>query len=169
MGQQSVKKIIKANKKWLDDCFYFMSGICAIYILYKFVYNWESVTGWGWFTGAIFGFINLYVYMSLKRFARPVTDGDEVISPGIPLDTPGLVEYHWDFLYITWATQLVTMFSNWGWLIFTVIPGYAIYMLFSYVIIPYFGSRGEGEDEGRGSRRKERSEKRNNRSKVARE
>ncbi|KAF9076448.1 hypothetical protein BDP27DRAFT_1313344 [Rhodocollybia butyracea] len=66
-----------------------------------------------------------------------------LISYGEDLNQPGLTEWAFDILYITWACQIGSgAFGEWVWWLYTVIPLYAVYKLWTSVISPFVLGRG---------------------------
>ena len=50
-------------------------------------------------------------------------------TAGEDLSAPGLTEYMFDVIWVTWAsTVLAILFGNWGWLLWACVPGYGLYL-----------------------------------------
>lgn len=81
----------------------------------------------------------LYVILSIPSFisefvlestGRPKhdTSTNSLKTAGEDLSAPGLTEYMFDVIWVTWASViLVAFFGNWGWLLWSVVPAYGIY------------------------------------------
>ncbi|EAU84553.1 hypothetical protein CC1G_00072 [Coprinopsis cinerea okayama7 len=66
-----------------------------------------------------------------------------LISYGEDLNQPGVTEWCFDILYITYACQVGSgAFGEWFWWLYTVIPLYAVYKLWTSVISPMVLGRG---------------------------
>jgi len=60
-----------------------------------------------------------------------------LISYGEDLNQPGVTEWCFDILYITWTCQIGSgAFGEWVWWLYMVIPVYAVYKLWVSVISP---------------------------------
>ncbi|KAJ4472240.1 hypothetical protein J3R30DRAFT_3709686 [Lentinula aciculospora] len=86
-------------------------------------------------------FLSKYL-IQIGTTRRDPTTGT-LISYGEDLNQPGLTEWAFDVLYITWACQIGSgAFGDWFWWLYTVIPLYAIYKLWVSVISPFVLGRG---------------------------
>ncbi|KAJ8086385.1 hypothetical protein PM082_005208 [Marasmius tenuissimus] len=94
-----------------------------------------------------------------------------LISYGEDLSQPGVTEWCFDVLYVTWACQVGSgAFGEWFWWLYMVIPLYAVFKLWTSVISPMFFSRSPGSQgadtdnaEPATSKRQEKLRKRNER------
>jgi len=85
----------------------------------------------------------LYVLLSIPSFVcefilestgRPKYDSsnNSLKTAGEDLSAPGLTEYMFDVIWVTWASLvLVVFFGNWGWLLWSVVPAYGLVKGFS--------------------------------------
>jgi len=150
-----------ACTEWMRNCQLLSALFMGIYCLYRIVWNWESMNIWSWIAFAILFILNAYIYSALSTFSKVKRVGDEITDPGAPLDSPGLIEYHWDVLYLTWATMIASLFTNWGWLILGIAPAYATYYLGSSLILPFFSKGNDNaEDDSQDLKRRDRAERR---------
>lgn len=44
-----------------------------------------------------------------------------LVDPGQDLSLKGLMDFVWDFIYVTWFCQIATLFSAWLWLLMLVV------------------------------------------------
>ncbi|KIM45843.1 hypothetical protein M413DRAFT_440895 [Hebeloma cylindrosporum] len=66
-----------------------------------------------------------------------------LISYGEDLSQPGVTEWCFDILYITWACQIGSgAFGEWFWWLYMIIPLYAVFKLWTSVISPMVLGRG---------------------------
>ncbi|KAG6837526.1 hypothetical protein H0H93_007707 [Arthromyces matolae] len=96
-----------------------------------------------------------------------------LISYGEDLSQPGVTEWCFDILYVTWACQIGSgALGEWFWWLYMVIPAYAVYKLWASVISPLVlgssGSQAAGTatadtDVTNTSKRQEKLRKRNER------
>jgi len=60
-----------------------------------------------------------------------------LISHGEDLSQPGVIEWCFDILYVTWSCQIGSnAFGEWFWWLYMVIPLYAVFKLWTFVISP---------------------------------
>ncbi|PPQ77720.1 hypothetical protein CVT25_011155 [Psilocybe cyanescens] len=91
-----------------------------------------------------------------------------LISSGEDLSQPGVTEWCFDILYITWACQMGSgAFGEWFWWLYMIIPLYAVFKLWTSVISPLVLGRGSAgpadstsDKEPVGSKRQEKLRKR---------
>ncbi|KAH6915396.1 hypothetical protein BKA70DRAFT_1258842 [Coprinopsis sp. MPI-PUGE-AT-0042] len=70
-----------------------------------------------------------------------------LISYGEDLNQSGVTEWCFDILYITYACQVGSgAFGEWFWWLYTIIPLYAVFKLWSSVISPMVLGRGSSSD-----------------------
>ncbi|KAJ7276166.1 putative opsin [Mycena haematopus] len=94
-----------------------------------------------------------------------------LISYGEDLSQPGVTEWCFDILYITWACQMGSgAFGEWFWWLYLVIPIYAVYKLWTSVVSPMLGlgkssppSEESAADKETTSKRQEKMRKRSER------
>jgi len=111
----------------------------------------------------------------LIQIGAPKRDAaDSLISPGEDLSRPGIIEWCFDIIYITWASQIGSAaLGEWAWWLFAIIPLYAGWKIWSMFIGPYLGfgrsSPADDADDTAGSntastsKRQEKLRKRNER------
>ncbi|KAF9008726.1 hypothetical protein BDQ17DRAFT_1274847 [Cyathus striatus] len=66
-----------------------------------------------------------------------------LISYGEDLSQPGVTEWCFDILYVTWACQIGSgAFGDWFWWLYMVIPLYAVFKLWISILSPMILGRG---------------------------
>ncbi|KAI6034084.1 hypothetical protein BKA83DRAFT_4184706, partial [Pisolithus microcarpus] len=94
---------------------------------------------------------------SIGTSRRDPTTG-ALISSGEDLNQPGVTEWSFDVLYVTWACQVGSgAFGEWFWYFYLVIPLYALFKVWTGLVGPFlWPSSGRSTDgrckEGRDSR-----------------
>ncbi len=66
----------------------------------------------------------------LETTGRPKYDvtNKSLKNAGEDLAAPGLTEYMFDIIWVTWASLIaVIAVGNWGWVVWTVVPVYGAY------------------------------------------
>ncbi|EPT02823.1 hypothetical protein FOMPIDRAFT_54770 [Fomitopsis schrenkii] len=90
---------------------------------------------------------SIFLSRYLERIGSPKRDPTTgtLISSGEDLGRPGVIEYAFDVIYITWACQIGSgIFGEWFWFLYLIIPLYAGYKLWAGVISPMFLGRSGG-------------------------
>ncbi|TDL29308.1 putative opsin [Rickenella mellea] len=116
---------------------------------------------------------SIFIYRYLEKIGttrRDPTTGT-LLSSGEDLAQPGVTEWCFDILYITWACQIGSaIFGEWFWWFYLIIPIYAIYKVWTSFISPMFFGRAPStsvetaeEDNSDMSRRQQKLRKRNER------
>ncbi|KAI0284991.1 putative opsin [Russula aff. rugulosa BPL654] len=113
--------------------------------------------------------LSQFLYQHLKRMGTPRRDSTgNLVSPGDDLNQPGMTEWTFDVLYISWIAQLGSaILGEWFWLIYITIPTFVLYKLWSVVSPMLLGrsstvSEEEPKEEGL-SKRQEKLKKRSDR------
>jgi len=92
---------------------------------------------------------SVFITRYLVRIGTP-TRGESglLISSGEDLSRPGVIEWCFDIVYITWVSQVGSaIFGEWAWGIFAIIPLYAGWKIWTMFISPYLGF-GKGSSSG---------------------
>ena len=85
----------------------------------------------GWFTTAIFVAIYGAAYSLLSSRAKPTLGSDGQPRDVANIKTEYFCQYAFDVLYVTAAVQLLSLLTKWAYLLFAVVPIYAVYKLAS--------------------------------------
>eukprot|EP00850_Spirogloea_muscicola_P015069 SM000112S24011 [mRNA] locus=s112:435233:436362:- [translate_table: standard] len=78
-------------------------------------------------------------YTQLAAIAAPAYDDrGELLDGGFDFALGGLPGYLLDVIYVTAFVQVSSIISDYFWLAYLVIPGFALYKLWQHVLHPYF-------------------------------
>ncbi|KAI1807982.1 DUF788-domain-containing protein [Daldinia bambusicola] len=125
MAQKARKDTAKANAAALKNLHTGTLIINTLFVLFNFIIKKRSIL--------------LYVILSIPSFiceyfleasGRPRYDPSTkaLQRAGEDMSAPGLTEYMFDVIWVTWASVvLVMLFGNWGWLLWTVVPAYGAF------------------------------------------
>ncbi|KAI1433123.1 DUF788-domain-containing protein [Xylaria sp. CBS 124048] len=125
MAQKARKDRAKANAVALRNLHIGALIVNTLFVLFTWTIRQRSLL--------------LYVLLSAPSFicelvlestGRPKYDpsNNTLKTAGEDLSAPGLTEYMFDVIWITWASvALVILFGNWGWLLWSVVPAYGAY------------------------------------------
>lgn len=77
----------------------------------------ESASG-GWTSIIVYFVINAAALAFFYISSRPKFDASgSLLNSGQDLSQKGIMDYVWDFLYVTWFCQVATLYSAWLWLL----------------------------------------------------
>ncbi|KAJ1931561.1 hypothetical protein EC988_009747, partial [Linderina pennispora] len=115
----------------MDKVYLLVNGL---YIVVRFFFQYSSIN----WTESIMYFLSLalesFLYVNLYQASRPRYDASGVLmDAGTDLGQPGLVSYMFDFIYISWATHVLSLATKWAWGLYMVIPAYAAVVFGPYV------------------------------------
>jgi len=120
-----MKNVAKANATTLNNLHIGTLSLNVLFILFNLLYKRRSLLAYGILS--IPCFIAEYV---LETSGRPKFDPNTkaLKRSGEDLAAPGLTEYMFDVIWVTWASLVsVMLFGNWGWLVWSVVPIYGTY------------------------------------------
>eukprot|EP00640_Fibrocapsa_japonica_P004630 CAMPEP_0113941744 /NCGR_PEP_ID=MMETSP1339-20121228/7598_1 /TAXON_ID=94617 /ORGANISM="Fibrocapsa japonica" /LENGTH=131 /DNA_ID=CAMNT_0000945975 /DNA_START=36 /DNA_END=428 /DNA_ORIENTATION=- /assembly_acc=CAM_ASM_000762 len=122
MAGHAAKKSKKASEQ--QAAFYqpFILGINVVYVLFRVIWGWSSMTSWHWAGFALTSLAYYVSYGGLIANAGPASTSS-VSKSG----TSSSSSYYFDLFGLTVAVQVVTLFSDWGWAIYLLIPAYGLY------------------------------------------
>ncbi|SOV04059.1 uncharacterized protein UDID_07444 [Ustilago sp. UG-2017a] len=127
MARGSAKKTASGNTFLLTLLRNGFLATNAIYLLVRFWLLRSSVS-----KPAMFGYvaseaIALGLWLTLQSMA----------AQGNDLQQSGLTQYIFDIIYVTWFVQLASLVSGKFWYLYLTIPGYAAYVIYQKILLPY--------------------------------
>lgn len=125
MAQKARKDRAKSNETTLKNLHIGSLTVNGIFLLSHFLFRSRSLLFW--FILSIPSFLCQY---TLEKTGRPSYDASTkaLKASGEDLAAPGLTEYMFDVVWVTWAAAvLVTLFGNWAWIFWTIVPAYGLY------------------------------------------
>jgi hypothetical protein len=127
MAQKAKKDRAKANTVALNNLHIGSVVVHTLFLLSHFVLSRSrSLPLWG-----LFSTPSLICEYVLESSGRPKYDASTgaLKSSGEDLGAQGLTDYMFDVIWVTWgAVVLVTLFGNWAWWIWMIVPAYGVYM-----------------------------------------
>ncbi|KAI2466583.1 DUF788-domain-containing protein [Annulohypoxylon bovei var. microspora] len=129
MAQKARKDRAKTNAAALTNLHIGTLIVNSLFFLFTFLIKKRSIL--------------LYVILSIPSFiceyilessGRPKYDPSTkaMKTAGEDLSAPGLTEYMFDVIWMTWASVvLVILFGNWGWLLWAAVPAYGVFKGYS--------------------------------------
>ena len=125
MAQKAKKDRAKANITTLNNLHIGSLSLNCLFILFNLIVKRRSLLAYALFS--IPCFVAEYI---LETTGRPKFDATTkaLKSSGEDLAAPGLTEYMFDIIWITWLCLIaVATFGNWGWIVWAVVPVYGAY------------------------------------------
>ncbi|KAF5370146.1 hypothetical protein D9758_001281 [Tetrapyrgos nigripes] len=172
MAQGSLKKIASQNESAIKTLRLGMILPTILSILLRLLLRRDSLPpskgSLAIYVATFFPVFLLSNYLiKIGTTRRDPTTG-ALISYGEDLGQPGVTEWCFDILYITWTCQIGSgAFGEWFWWLYMVIPIYAVFKLWMSVISPMFfggssspAAASEGAEKESTSKRQEKLRKR---------
>ncbi|EPE27977.1 hypothetical protein GLAREA_04768 [Glarea lozoyensis ATCC 20868] len=125
MAQKAKKDRAKANTASLNSLHIGTLSVHAIFLLFNLLFRRRSILVY-----IILSVPSLIAEFILESTGRPKYDPSTkaLKNSGEDLAAPGLTEYMFDVIWITWASLIsVLVFGDWGWLLWAVVPVYGAY------------------------------------------
>lgn len=157
MAQKARKDRARSNTASLNKLHIGSLSVNGIFLLSRYFFHTRSL--YLWFMLSIPSFL---CELTLERTGRPTYDPstNALKSSGEDLAAPGLTEYMFDIIWVTWATNVVVIFfGNWFWLLWAVVPAYGAYKGYGLMgAARQMGQlNGMGTDEPAGNRKQRRA------------
>lgn len=125
MAQKAKKDQARANTAALNNLHLGFAVVNGLFIAFYLFFKSRSI-----FLYILLSLPSFLCGLTLERAGRPSYDPNTkaLKSSGEDLSAPGLTEYMWDVIWVTWATQiLVILFGNKLWFLWAVVPAYGAY------------------------------------------
>ncbi|KAK4199075.1 hypothetical protein QBC40DRAFT_87426 [Triangularia verruculosa] len=125
MAQKARKDRAKSNVATLNNLHLGSLIVNGLFLLLNFIFRSRSLLTW--FILSLPSFVCQFI---LEKSGRPIYDPstNALRSSGEDLAAPGLTEYMFDVVWVTWAAAiLVALFGNWAWFLWAVVPAYGIF------------------------------------------
>eukprot|EP00246_Nothoceros_aenigmaticus_P010402 TRINITY_DN26889_c0_g1_i1.p1 TRINITY_DN26889_c0_g1~~TRINITY_DN26889_c0_g1_i1.p1 ORF type:complete len:174 (-),score=20.61 TRINITY_DN26889_c0_g1_i1:97-618(-) len=172
MANTGAKKRKEENEKHLRVLRYVILGCNAVYIIVRMLIFHSSFTWKHWMGLLLTSGVEYVVYSQLAAMAKPeYSDNGELLDGGADLNMGGLTGYLHDVVYITCFVQVMSMVSDYLWLVYLVIPSFALYKIWGSFVYPLFiqgGGASSEDEEDKARKKREKMERRSQRPKFAR-
>ncbi|KAF4457639.1 hypothetical protein F53441_457 [Fusarium austroafricanum] len=126
MAQKAKKDRAKSNAAALNNLHIGSLIVNALFLLSHFLFRSRSL----WLYALLSAPALICEYI-LEASGRPKYDPSTraLRTAGEDLSSPGLTEYMFDVIWITWtAVILVILFGNKAWFLWLVLPAYGVYL-----------------------------------------
>eukprot|EP00300_Choanocystis_sp_HF-7_P004854 c13742_g1_i1.p1 GENE.c13742_g1_i1~~c13742_g1_i1.p1 ORF type:complete len:182 (-),score=45.81 c13742_g1_i1:75-593(-) len=165
MANAAAKKRAQENKAGLSKLNLLVLGFAVYMVLIRVFWQRASFGGWAIGGVVLVAFGNLIPYLFLRSAASvDVSEDGSLIDSGSDM-YGGMCEYYWDVLYLTWAVQLLWPFTNYVFLVFLLIPAFALWQFWFKLLKPWIFNEGmfakaEQQEDERSKKKREKLEKR---------
>ncbi|XP_026461536.1 transmembrane protein 208 [Ctenocephalides felis] len=148
-GTKGAKQIVEENISTLSFYRNMGLGSCLLYFAIMLILFSDSFSATIIFMNiiCIVAYIGGYQFMVFMARTQ-YTETGVLIDSGLDLNLEGgIAEHVKDLIILTAGTQLLSLISNYFWLIFLLVPLRAFQMLWSSVLKPWFFQRNEQPEE----------------------
>lgn len=125
MAQKAKKDRAKSNIESLKNLHLGAVIVNGLFLLWHFLFKSRSLLAY-----ALLSAPSFICQFALEKAGRPSYEKSTgaLRNSGEDMSAPGLTEYMWDVIWVTWAVQIIVMFfGNWFWLFWAVVPAYGAY------------------------------------------
>ncbi|KAJ9154909.1 hypothetical protein NKR23_g2297 [Pleurostoma richardsiae] len=125
MAQKAKKDRAKSNTAALNNLHIGSAVVNGLFLLFHFLFKKRSIYLW-----LLLSIPSFFCQFTLERTGRPSYDLNTkaLKSSGEDLAAPGLTEYMFDVIWVTWAAEVfVILFGNKWWFLWLVVPAYGMY------------------------------------------
>ncbi len=125
MAQKAKKDRAKSNAAALNNLHIGALVVNGAFLLFRYFFKKRSLLLY-----LLLSIPSFLCQLTLERSGRPKYDAvtGALKSAGEDLAAPGLTEYMFDVIWVTWGTVvLVTLFGNKFWLLWAIVPAYGAY------------------------------------------
>ncbi|KAI0439282.1 hypothetical protein F4803DRAFT_50439 [Xylaria telfairii] len=122
MAQKARKDRAKANAATLKNLHIGTLIVNTLFILFNLLFKRRSLLLY-----ILYSIPSIICELVLESTGRPKYEPSTNVlkTAGEDLSAPGLTEYMFDVIWVTWASMvLVVLIGNWGWALWCVIPAY---------------------------------------------
>ncbi|XP_077983417.1 transmembrane protein 208-like [Glandiceps talaboti] len=139
VGTKGQKQIYEENKKTLQFYTKIIFATNLIYLLVRMAWMWESfnVSCWLLLSLAVLIYFSCLSFMTKMARATFNTNGS-LVDGGMDLNSEsGTAEHIKDVILVTVLVQILSIFSNYFWLCWLIVPGAAFYYLWTNLLAPW--------------------------------
>mmetsp|Transcript_44137 Transcript_44137/g.116676 ORF Transcript_44137/g.116676 Transcript_44137/m.116676 type:complete len:158 (-) Transcript_44137:74-547(-) len=124
MAGHAEKKQAKNASSTIQYYLYGILGVNALYFVWRVLLHWDSMGKWNLMGMLLFVGVSYVTYKAI----------DSSLQMG------GNHDWFNDMFFVNIATQFLVTFTDWGWLLYLVVPGYlgwkVLKMVLDYVFTP---------------------------------
>ncbi|KAK0710891.1 hypothetical protein B0H67DRAFT_492743 [Lasiosphaeris hirsuta] len=125
MAQKARKDRAKSNSAALNNLHLGFLVVNGLFLALHFLFRSRSLLTW-----FILSLPSFFCQFTLEKTGRPSYDAatKALKNSGEDLAAPGLTEYMFDVIWVTWAAAvLVALFGDWAWLFWVIVPAYGAF------------------------------------------
>ncbi|KAG8736797.1 hypothetical protein FRC12_017447 [Ceratobasidium sp. 428] len=145
MANASAKKVASQNEVAIQNLQRGMLIANLLYWVLRILFNRPIVARGPTILYVLTLIPTVFLYRHLTTIGLPRREPNTgaLISPGEDLAQPGITEWCWDIIYLTWGCAVgSSLLGSWVWWAYLLIPGYAGYKVYTKFIGPMFFNKG---------------------------
>jgi hypothetical protein len=141
-GTKGQKQILEENESTLKFYRNMIIAVSTVYVVFNLAFgNVFSLTNIFLYALVIVSHGGSYKFMTYMSTAK-FSESGQLLDGGIDLNMEGgLAEYTKDLIILTSGCQLLSIISNYFWLLWLLAPGQAFWILWKNFLGPYFMQR----------------------------
>lgn len=142
-GTKGQNQIVEENKETLKFYLYMVLGANAIYLSVSILlFDLFNVFNIMLFLMSSASYIGSYQFMSYMARTKHSEIG-KLLDAGVDLNLAGgIAEHVKDMIILTAGSQVLSLISNYFWLLMLLAPGRGFYFLWTKILSPYFFEEG---------------------------
>ncbi|CAJ1360092.1 unnamed protein product [Effrenium voratum] len=152
MAGQADKKQAKKAESSIQYYLFAIIGVNLLYLIFRVFLAWDSMGKWNLCGMLLFSGVSYFTFGAIKS----------------SLEVGATFEMYLDLFLVNLATQALVTFSDYGWLLYLSVPGYAgwkiMKLVMDYVFTPTDAEMAENDPEYK--KRMEKKEKKAERQKF---
>ncbi|RMX56636.1 hypothetical protein pdam_00002411 [Pocillopora damicornis] len=144
-GTKGQKQILEENNKTLDFYAKVMISIEVTYIIFRFTFFGFNSSWFSWVLLVLATALYSGCYKFMASMAKPTySSSGNLIDGGMDLNQEsGTAEHVKDLIILTVIVQGLGIFTDYMWLFWLLVPCRAIYLLWVYILGPWFFAQPE--------------------------
>ncbi len=145
MSKSNEKKKNAQNQKIVQNHTVISLGIYALYLLYRFLYHYGTLSKTVMTLFTVSSLIFAYALKSIRSSAVPYIDerGHITVLTDLTQVSGSLMEYMFDIVYVQWIILVLGLVTDRTWWLWLIVPVFALYKILSFVL-PFLTGRGGG-------------------------
>eukprot|EP00743_Colponemidia_sp_Colp-15_P007155 GILK01007721.1.p1 GENE.GILK01007721.1~~GILK01007721.1.p1 ORF type:complete len:157 (-),score=23.24 GILK01007721.1:71-541(-) len=143
MANQAEKKSAKKSENVSGIFLQIIMALMASYILYRIIWKWHEFGIWNWLGFVLLAIVHYVTYSGIASSLELGVD----------------YEYYLDVFVINAAVNFLTLFSDWFWLIYLVVPGFIGWKLVKIFLNWIFTPDPEPDNDPRNDKKRLKQER----------
>lgn len=140
LGTKGQKQIVEDNKQTIKFYTYMGGGASAIYFITSYFFFWENFGLQSMFMPVVAAAVYIGSVQFLTHMAKAsYSETGQLLDGGLDLNMEsGVAEHVKDLTILTAICQVLSLISNYFWMLWLLAPARAAYMLWVNILGPWF-------------------------------